>query len=98
MPGLVIAPSAVLTNEFGGLAGSIFGTIHGFTHLGWTGVTAPEVPLFSDAEGLNTSAVAVALTEFPVLPQMREKNVGSAVRWIRTVTSGLMAKAAVWPE
>jgi hypothetical protein len=61
-------------------------------------VTAPELPLFSEAEGLNTSAVAVALTEFPLLPQIREKNVGSAARWIRTVTNGLMAKVEGRPE
>jgi hypothetical protein len=62
--------------------GSRLGTIHGFTHRGWTGVTVPVAPLFptaSELEELKASAVAVALTVLPVLPQIRAKNVGSDV-------------------
>lgn len=47
----------------------------------------------SDAEGLNASAAAVALTLFPVFPQMREKKVGRFDRVTCTVTIGLTPKA-----
>ena len=46
----------------------------------------------SDAEGLKASAVAVALTLFPVFPQMREKKVGKPARTTCTVISGLTPK------
>ena len=64
-----------------GFSGSRLGTIHGFTHLGCTGVMVPEVwfPRFPEFEGLKTSALAVALTVFVVLRQMREKKVGKPV-------------------
>ena len=47
-------------------------------------MTDPVVPpfvLMSDAEGLKTSAVAVALTLFPVFPHMREKKDGTPVAY-----------------
>ena len=37
----------------------------------------PEVVKLPEPEGLKTSAVAVALTLLPVLPQIRAKNVGN---------------------
>jgi hypothetical protein len=77
--------------EFG-FCGSRFGTIHGFTHRGCTGVIAgPTVPEF---DGLKASAVAVTFTVLPGLPQMREKKVGSAGRWSTTLTVGLTPNAA----
>src|SRR5579863_10703935 len=102
-----MAPSAVETNgpqalnpvprhAVDGLKGLRFGIINGFTQAGRTGVTVPvgPLPLRSDADGLKASAVAFALTEFEVLPQMREKNVGKLARLIWTVTIGLTPKAA----
>jgi hypothetical protein len=56
-------------------------------------VTEPLEVKASDAEGFKTSAVAVALMLFPVIPQMREKNVGRLVRVIFTVTMGFTGKA-----
>src|ERR1700730_17461416 len=78
-----------------GFSGSRFGTIQGFTQRGCTGMMVPVVclPTFPESEGLKTSAVAVALTVFVVLLQMREKKVGKPVCWIWTVTIGLTAKA-----
>ena len=58
-------------------------------------MTVPVVPpliFASEAEGLKASAVALALTLFPVLPQMREKNVGRLVRVTFTVTMGFTPK------
>jgi hypothetical protein len=54
--------------------------------------------LLSEFEGLKASAVAVALTVLPVLPQMREKNVGRLALVTFAVTMGLTAKAAGKPE
>ncbi len=60
----------------------------------------PVVPLltFPEFDGLKASAVALALTVLPPLPQMREKKVGKLERWIWTVTMGLTANAAGMPE
>ena len=52
----------------------------------------PPFVLMSDADGLKASAVAVALTLFPVFPQMREKKEGTPARTTCTVTSGLTPK------
>ncbi len=77
--------------------GSRFGTIHGFTHRGWTGITVPDaaLPTRSEFEELKASAVAVALTLAPRRPQIRAKKVGRSVRWTCTVTSGFTPKAGV---
>ena len=78
--------------------GSRFGTTQGFTQRGCTGMMVPPGPTLPELEGLNASAVAVALTLFPVLPQTREKKFGKLPRVTCTVTMGLTAKAAVRPE
>ena len=67
--------------------GSIFGSTHGFTQMGATGV----LPVFAvaDGEGLYASAVADAATVTCVLPQMRAKNVGRLACTL-TVTVGLV--------
>jgi len=91
-----------------GCSGFWFGTIQGLTQLGWTGVTVPvgPFPFTSEAEGLNASAVAVALTVLDVVPQILEKKVGRLARRTCTVTIGFTPKAAgrveqsvapVWP-
>src|SRR5271156_1374201 len=102
MPGLVMDAFARVTNVLTGavVAGSMFGIIHGFTQRGCTGITLPEVPTVSEAEGLNASAVAVALTVVPeyVLPnneKMRAKKTGRFVRCTLTVTTGFTAKFAM---
>jgi len=103
IPPFVIDPSAVPTKVLHGppvwsqkpptlgFSGFLFGTIHGFTQRGCTGVIVPvtTLPTLPESEGLKTSAVAVALTELPVFPQMREKNVGRLARVSCTVTNGL---------
>src|ERR1035441_4605019 len=103
MPGRWIEPSVVLTKgvqlfvQLRGLKGSRFGTTHGFTQLGCTGMTVPVAPPLvfrSDAEELKASAVEVALIVFPWLPQMREKKVGRPARVTWTVTIGFTPKAA----
>ena len=58
-------------------------------------VPVGPLPTFPELEGLNASALAVALTLFPVLPQTREKKFGKLPRVTCTVTIGLTAKAAV---
>jgi hypothetical protein len=65
--------------------------------LGCTGVTNVfgETPAVAESDGLNTSAVAVALTELEVLPQMREKKLGMLTGETCTVTIGFTAKAAL---
>jgi hypothetical protein len=58
---------------------------------------APWLPTFPEFDGLKASAVAVALTLLPVLPeraQIREKKVGKLTRCTVTVTSGFTANAA----
>jgi hypothetical protein len=65
-----------------GFFGSRFGMTQGFTQRGCTGMMLPldPFPTSPELEGLNASAVAVALTLFPVFfPQMREKKVGKPV-------------------
>ena len=54
--------------------------------------TLPEL------DGLNASAVALALTLFPVFPQIREKKVGRLFRVTNTLTTGFTPKAAGSPE
>ena len=56
-------------------------------------VPVAPLPTLPELDGLNTSAVAVALTVFPVFPQTREKNVGKLGRVTCTVTMGLTPKA-----
>jgi hypothetical protein len=66
IPAVEIAPLIVETNEPPAFPGSSFGTIHGFTQRGCTGVTTPAgAPLLCEfeCEGLNASAVALALTD-----------------------------------
>jgi hypothetical protein len=104
IPGRVIDPSVKLTNfehtppppwsQFVGFTGSRFGMIHGFTQRGCTGMidTGGWLPTFPELEELKASAVAVALTLFPLFPQMREKKVGRPARWSCTVTIGLTPK------
>src|SRR5258708_6532333 len=53
------------------------------------------LPVNPEAEGLKASAVAVALTLFPLFPQMREKKVGRLDRVTCTVTSGLTGRGVV---
>jgi hypothetical protein len=55
----------------------------------------PEVPTLAEFDELNASALAVALTLVPVLPQIREKKLGTLVRTICTVTTGLIPNADV---
>ena len=55
----------------------------------------PEVPTLAEFEGLKTSALAMALTDAPRLPQIREKKLGTPVRITCTVTTGLIPKAAI---
>src|SRR3954454_18996948 len=99
MPACAIEPSDLFTKGLqrpapkggqfaAGLRGSRLGTIQGLTHRGSTGVMVPVGPLPTapELEGLNASAVAVALTLLPERPQMREKNVGKAERETSTVT------------
>src|SRR5215469_9070063 len=74
MPGFTMLPSCSFTNGWQsvpvhivvppliGLSGSQFGTIHGFTQRGCTGVMVPEVPTLAELDELKTSALAVALT------------------------------------
>jgi hypothetical protein len=75
MPGLTIPPfdrfvsvwqsvpvHHVVVAGLIGLSGSQFGTIHGFTQRGCTGVMVPEVPTLAELDELKTSALAVALT------------------------------------
>jgi hypothetical protein len=57
----------------------------------------PEGTTLPELEGLKASAVAAALTVFPLWPQMREKKVGKPVCWIRTVTIGLTPNGAGVP-
>src|ERR1700751_2873262 len=78
-----------------GYKGSLLGTIHGFTQRGCTGTMLPEVPTLAEFDELNASALAVALTLVPVLPQIREKKLGTPVRTICTVTTGLIPNADV---
>jgi hypothetical protein len=94
IPGFWIDPSIRLTNGAPGLLGSRFGTIHGLTQRGFTG-TIPFGAMVPELEGLNTSAVAVALTLFVARLQMREKNVGRHCRITLTCTCGLIAKRPV---
>ena len=56
------------------------------------------MPESSEFEGLKTSAVAVALTLFERLPQMREKKVGRLERVSWTVTIGFTPKAVALRE
>jgi hypothetical protein len=58
-------------------------------------VWLPKVPEF---EGLKASAVGVALTLFPLFPQMREKNVGRFAPVTSTVTIWFTPTAAGNPE
>ena len=51
------------------------------------------MPTVPELEGLKASAVAVALTEFPEFPQIREKKVGRLARVNCTVTMGFTPKA-----
>ena len=69
---------------------------HGFTQRGCTGMIVPVAPLptLPEFDGLKTSALALALTEFPVLPHIREKNVGKLARVTCTVTVGLLTPEA----
>jgi hypothetical protein len=74
----------------------LLGTNHGFTQRGFTGTMGLE------PDGLNASAVAVALTVVPeyLLPnkeKMRAKNTGRFVRCTLTETTGFTAKFAI-PE
>jgi hypothetical protein len=63
------------------------------TQCGSTGTTFPLEEKLPEFDGLKTSAVAVALTLLPALPQMREKYVGRFDRDTLTVTMGLTPKA-----
>jgi hypothetical protein len=76
-----------------GFSGSRLGTIHGFTQRGCTGIILPEFPTLAEFEELNASALAVALKDVPALPQIREKKLGTPVRMICTVTTGLIPNA-----
>jgi len=76
-----------------GFSGSRLGTIHGFTQPGCTGIILPELPTLAEFEELNASALAVALKDVPALPQIREKKLGTPVRMICTVTTGLIPNA-----
>ena len=77
----------------------MFGTIHGFTQRGATGINALDEVTLPELEGLKTSAVALALTlvlEY-VLPnneKMRAKKIGKFGRCTFTVTMGLIPNAA----
>src|SRR5271166_4661824 len=95
-PGFEIAPVVRSTKE-PGASGSVFGTIHGFTQRGWTGIIPPDGPELTlpEFDGLNASAVALAPTSLLVLPQMRAKNEGRFWRWTFTAISGLTPKTAV---
>jgi hypothetical protein len=89
-----MTPVVGLTKLLGVFRGSLFGTIHGFTQRGCTGTIG------FNPEGLNASAVAVALTVVPVylLPnneKIRAKNTGRFVRCTVTVTRGFTAKFAI---
>ena len=75
------------------LMGSAFGTIHGFTQRGCTGMTSALGEKFCEADGLKASAIALALTLLPVRPQIREKNVGSPVCVTCTATIGFTPNA-----
>src|SRR5580692_8210086 len=100
IPGLLIAPVAVLTNGLP-VVGSVFGMIKGFTQRGCTGIMlAATLPEF---EELNTSAVAVALAVvLEKLPfgnnlKMRAKKIGSFPLVTVTLTTGFTPKAAPAP-
>jgi len=80
-----------------GLSGSRLGTIHGFTQRGCTGIIL-EGPALAEFDGLNASALALPLTAVPVLPQIREKKLGTPVRVICTVTTGLTPNAVSFSE
>src|SRR5438552_6666122 len=86
----------VVLQVVSGFSGSRLGIIQGFTHLGCTGMMLPvgRLPTFPELEGLKASAVAVALTVFPVFPQIREKKVGKPARLTCTVTIGFTPNAA----
>jgi hypothetical protein len=58
----------------------------------------PEDPTLAEFEELNASALAVALTGVPVLPRIREKKLGTPVRMICTVTTGLIPKGVSFSE
>jgi hypothetical protein len=93
IPPFTMEPSIIETNRLQVPAaqvpadpGSKFGTIIGFTHRGWTGVIV--VVVAGSGEGLNASAVAEALMEELLCPQIREKKPGSAERVTCTVMRG----------
>jgi len=54
-------------------AGSLFGINHGFTHLGEMPTVLPSAEAEAELDGLKASAVAVALTVFNPLLQIRAK-------------------------
>jgi hypothetical protein len=59
---------------------------------------SPEVPTVAEFEELNASALALALKDVPELPQIREKKLGTPVRMICTVTTGLIPNAVVFSD
>src|SRR3984893_4730881 len=69
--------------------GSLLGMIQGFTQWGVTGTASPPGAKLPEFDGLNASAVAVALTVFVARDQIRENSVGRLLRETCTVTSGL---------
>ena len=71
------------------------GTIQGFTQRGRTGVMASVsvFPTLPEFEGLNASAMAVAVTLLVGAPHMRANIVGRAVRVTCTVTMGFTPNA-----
>jgi len=56
--------------------------IQGLTQWGFTGTTLPLGAIVPEFEGLNASAVAVAVTVFVFLAHIRENIVGSPCRLI----------------
>jgi hypothetical protein len=90
IPGVMIEPSDGLT-RLAPFSGSMFGIIQGLTHRGCTGTIVPAT--LAEFDGLNASAVALALTVALLFPQMREKKVGKFVRVTVTPTTGFTPKA-----
>src|SRR5579871_6238560 len=93
IPGFLIWPVLLFTNGLPGLPGSSFGTTHGFTHRGTTGIASPPETMLPELDGLKTSAAAVALGVLLECDHIRENSVGRGELCTSTVTVGLMAKA-----
>src|SRR5690242_1933918 len=72
IPGFRIRPLTGSTKGSDAFPGSLLGMTHGFTQRGTTGITSPPGLMPAELEALKASAMAVALTVFEALCQMRE--------------------------